>query len=114
MSRAGHQTVGLCEIDAAALAVLRARFPGPDICRNVEDYDSLPGNVDLVTAGFPCQDLSQAGRTLGINHGASKSGLVGEVIRLLFSHDPEWVLLENVPFMLQLARGESLAVLIAA
>lgn len=114
MSRAGHQTVGLCEIDDAALSVLRDRFPGVELCRNIEDYDSLPANVELVTAGFPCQDLSQAGHTLGINHGASRSGLVGEVIRLLLSHDPEWVLLENVPFMLQLARGESLAVLIGA
>jgi len=114
MCQAGHQTIGLCEIDQAAVAVLRARFPNAEICRNIEDYDSLPEDVQLVTAGFPCQDLSQAGGTLGINDGASRSGLVGEVIRLLLSHDPEWVLLENVPFMLQLARGESLAVLIGA
>lgn len=114
LSRSGHKTLSLCEIDPAATAVLRSRFRGVDIAPNIEDYDELPAQTDLVTAGFPCQDLSQAGRTLGINGGASRSGLVGEVIRLLMTHDPKWVLFENVPFMLHLARGRSLDVLLSA
>jgi DNA (cytosine-5)-methyltransferase 1 len=114
MARAGHRTVSLCEIDLAASAVLRKRFPRIELTANVEDVEDLPAGTELITAGFPCQDLSQAGRTLGINDGASRSGLVGEVIRLLMSHDPSWVLLENVPFMLHLARGKSLEVLIDA
>ena len=116
MERAGHATISLCEIDAAAQAVLRSRFPSVELVPNVEEYEELPTRTELVTAGFPCQDLSQAGRTLGIadGHSSSRSGLVGEVVRLLLTHDPEWVLFENVPFMLHLARGRSLEVLIDA
>jgi DNA (cytosine-5)-methyltransferase 1 len=112
LERAGHKTISFCEIDPVAQAVLRARFPGVELVPDVEEYGELPARTELVTAGFPCQDLSQAGRTLGINDGSSRSGLVGEVIRLLLTHDPKWVLLENVPFMLHLARGRSLEVLI--
>ena len=63
---------------------------------------------DLVAAGFPCQDLSQAGRTAGI--GGRNSGLVKRVFELLeqAEHPPEWLLLENVPFMLQLERGDAM------
>lgn len=114
LERAGHKAISLCEIEPTAQAVLRARFPRVELVPDVEQYDELPDATELVTAGFPCQDLSQAGRTLGLNDGLSdsRSGLVGEVVRLLYTHDPKWVLLENVPFMLQLARGRSLEVLI--
>jgi DNA (cytosine-5)-methyltransferase 1 len=53
--------------------------------------------------------LSQAGKTLGI--AGARSGLVGEVFRLLEKHRTPWVLLENVPFMLQLGRGEAMNVI---
>jgi DNA (cytosine-5)-methyltransferase 1 len=62
-----------------------------------------------VAAGFPCQDLSQAGKTAGIT--GANSGLVGEVFRLLgrMREGPRWLLLENVPFMLQLAQGKAMS-----
>jgi DNA (cytosine-5)-methyltransferase 1 len=72
----------------------------------------LPASVDLVTAGFPCQDLSQAGLTAGI--GGAKSGLVGEVFRLLDRRRVPWVVLENVSFMLHLDGGSALRTLVAA
>jgi DNA (cytosine-5)-methyltransferase 1 len=62
--------------------------------------------------GFPCQDLSQAGLTAGIE--GSRSGLVGEVFRLLDERRVPWVVLENVSFMLQLAKGRAMRVLIEA
>src|SRR5579862_2337426 len=105
LHHAGHQSVLLNEIDPGAQAVLRARFPGIDLTGDVCELRSLPA-VDLVAAGFPCQDLSQAGRTLGI--GGNRSGLVGHVFRLLETADPHWLLLENVPFMLQLDRGQAM------
>jgi DNA (cytosine-5)-methyltransferase 1 len=105
LHRVGHLSVLLNEIEPGAQAVLRARFPGIELTRDVCDLRSLP-DVDLVTAGFPCQDLSQAGRTLGIR--GSRSGLVGQVFRLLETADPCWLLLENVPFMLQLDRGRAM------
>jgi len=102
--RAGHSTELLCEIDSGARAVLRAHFPDVPIAADVRELGALP-SVDLVAAGFPCQDLSQAGRTRGIS--GAQSGLVGEVFRLLdgMKKAPKWLLLENVPFMLQLERG---------
>jgi DNA (cytosine-5)-methyltransferase 1 len=105
---AGHETVLLCEIDDAARAVLEARFPKVEhFVKDVCDVTDLRG-ADLVAAGFPCQDLSQAGRTAGIR--GEQSGLVAEVLRLIRDPEtaPKWLLLENVPFMLQLDGGEAM------
>lgn len=93
----------LCEIKPEASAVLSARFPGVRIEPNIVRMSLLPKGVDVVCAGFPCQDLSQAGRTIGI--GGQNSGLVGEVFRLLKRCPVPWLVLENVPFMLQLQGG---------
>lgn len=112
LTRSGHQTSLLCENDPAATAVLRARFPAIELCSDIRELEALPPDTTLVTAGFPCQDLSQAGRTAGIT--GAKSGLVGEVFRLIRRQSTPWVLLENVPFMLQLARGAALDVIIDA
>jgi DNA (cytosine-5)-methyltransferase 1 len=112
LHRAGHKTLELCEIDNPARAVLARRFPDIKVAEDATKYNRVPTDTDLIAAGFPCQDLSQAGRTLGIR--GSRSALVGEVFRLLRTtkHDVPLVLLENVPFMLQLARGEALSVLV--
>jgi DNA (cytosine-5)-methyltransferase 1 len=117
LSRAGHETTLLCEIDPVAQAVLRSRFEKSldstgRIIGDIKSLEALPSDVNLVTAGFPCQDLSQAGRTRGIR--GSRSGLIGEVFRLLDRARPQWVLIENVPFMLHLAKGEALHVIVAA
>lgn len=50
------------------------RFPDISVADDVRELESLPENADVVVAGFPCQDLSQAGRTAGI--GGEQSGLV--------------------------------------
>jgi DNA (cytosine-5)-methyltransferase 1 len=106
LHRAGHRSKLLCENDAAAIAVLKQNFPEVRRHADICTLRHLPRNTTLVTAGFPCQDLSQAGTTQGIS--GKRSGLVGEVFRLLEAHHTPWVLLENVPFMLQLARGEAM------
>jgi DNA (cytosine-5)-methyltransferase 1 len=109
LHRAGHETVLLCENDPTATAVLRARFPGVKYHGDVTDLAKLPQRTTLVAAGFPCQDLSQAGQTAGI--AGSRSGLVGEVFRLIAAQRTPWVLLENVPFMLQLSQGRAMEVI---
>lgn len=78
---------------------------------DVRKLGALP-KVDLVAAGFPCQDLSQAGRTAGIV--GLQSRLIGEVFKRLRSrtNGPRWLLLENVPFMLQLQRGRAMRYLV--
>lgn len=111
LHQAGHRTSLLCEIEPGAHHVLSTHFPDVELHRDVRELRSV-GSVDLLTAGFPCQDLSQAGRTAGI--GGRNSGLVGEVFRLLDSsrRKPRWLMLENVPFMLQLDRGQGMRFLV--
>ena len=105
LGKAGHKTVFICEKDAGAQAVLRQHFPNIPLEDDVLALDRLP-SADLVAAGFPCQDLSQAGATAGIK--GSQSSLVDKVLTLLEYADPRWVLLENVSFMLQLHRGAAM------
>ncbi|MER6486385.1 DNA (cytosine-5-)-methyltransferase [Streptomyces virginiae] len=106
LSRAGLETVLLCEVWSPAQAVLTRHFPGIPLAPDVQHLDALPGDVDVVTAGFPCQDLSQAGRTAGI--GGEQSGLVSHVFRLLQKHHPRWLVLENVRNMLVLDKGKAM------
>lgn len=112
LERAGHETSLLCEIDPIARAVLDARMPEVAKHDDIRTLKRLPQGTELVVGGFPCQDLSQAGQTRGI--AGSRSGLVGEVFRLLRKTQVPWLVLENVPFMLQLARGEALEVIVSA
>jgi DNA (cytosine-5)-methyltransferase 1 len=110
LSRAGFRTEIICEIDPGAAAVLRRQFAMP-VESDVRLLKAFP-KVDVIAAGFPCQDLSQAGRTAGI--GGRQSSLVKEVFKRLGtrSKGPRWLLLENVPFMLQLQRGRAMRYLV--
>ncbi|MGA9565627.1 MAG: DNA (cytosine-5-)-methyltransferase [Candidatus Korobacteraceae bacterium] len=108
---AGHETILVSENWTPAAAVLEARFPGIPNAGDVTTLKALP-TVDLLTAGFPCQDLSQAGKTAGIE--GKKSGLVDQVFRLIDGNRPDWVLLENVSFMLRLDRGSAMDRLVSA
>jgi DNA (cytosine-5)-methyltransferase 1 len=103
---AGHETVLLCEIDPNAQKVLTARFPGIPLVPDIRDLPALPAEVDVVAAGFPCTDLSQAGRTVGIS--GEQSGLVREVFRLVRRRHPSWLVIENVPNMLVLGGGHAM------
>lgn len=110
LRRAGHHAVLFCEIEPAARSVLGARFPDTRLCNDIRTLRILPP-VDLIAAGFPCTDLSQAGRARGI--AGSESGLVSHVFRLVeqMKKRPTWLLLENVPFMLHLHRGRAMRLL---
>lgn len=109
LAGAGHEAELLCEIEPAAVSVLEERFAGTKKQHDVRAMKAFPKGTELVAAGFPCQDLSQAGKTAGIT--GSRSGLIGEVFRLLEKKKVEWLLLENVSFMLQLGRGRALDVI---
>lgn len=106
LKRSGHDAELLCEIWKPARAVLSAHFPDCELAEDVRGLRSLPRATELLVAGFPCQDLSQAGMTAGI--GGQRSGLVDHVFRLLDRQRAPWVLLENVSFMLQLDRGKAM------
>ncbi|WP_280258298.1 DNA cytosine methyltransferase [Nocardia abscessus] len=107
LARHGWHTELLCEIEPGAQGVLAARFPDVPLHADITRLRAIPAGTELVAAGFPCQDLSQAGRTAGIT--GTRSGLVDEVFRLVRrKRGPRWLLIENVPFMLQLGRGAAM------
>ena len=81
LRRAGHNLVLACENNPEATTVLRTRFPELRLESDVCALRSIPQGVSLITAGFPCQDLSQAGRTAGI--WGTNQDCVWEVFRLI-------------------------------
>ena len=105
LARHGGAAELLCEFWEPAQRVLSTQFPEVPLTGDVRSLRSLP-KVDLVSAGFPCTDLSQAGRMSGINGEAS--GLVTEVFRLLRRPRPPMLLLENVRNMLVLDGGAAM------
>ncbi len=111
LHRAGHAAVLVCDILPTAKAVLNARFPDVEYRDDITRLRSLPADVDVVCAGFPCQDLSQAGRTAGLD--GERSGLIGEVFRLLSRRRVPTVVVENVPFMLQLNGGSAMRAIVS-
>jgi DNA (cytosine-5)-methyltransferase 1 len=106
LERAGHSTSLLCEINDDARMVLRDHWPAVPITPDVLDVRGLSRETDVVTAGFPCTDISQAGLTAGIS--GSQSGLVGEVFRLVRRRYPTFLVIENVQNMLVLGKGAAM------
>ena len=93
--------VAYCEIDPYARGVLLSRMAGGAIPAAPvwDDVSSLRGgmlpNVDIIYGGFPCQDISIAGRREGLE--GKRSGLFFEIMRLARETGAEWIFLENVP-----------------
>lgn len=103
---AGFESALLCEIMPEARAVLRQQFPDVDLRSDIRELAAIPGGTSIVCAGFPCQDLSSSGHKFGI--AGLRSSLIGEVFRLLSKTKADWVLLENVKFMLHLNGGQAM------
>ena len=100
--RAGIETSAFCEIDPAARAVLAHRWPDVPIFEDVTKLTAMKlweaglEQPDIITAGFPCQDVSLAGGR-GAGAAGPRSGLWREAARLVAECAPRWVLLENSP-----------------
>ena len=106
LERAGMQVIWQVEKDPYAQKVLRKHWPTVRLYDDVrtvhgrEDWcdGKLAGccldNVDLICGGFPCQDISNAGKRAGI--GGERSGLWREFHRIIDEVRPSWVLIENV------------------
>lgn len=111
--QAGYTSAMLCEIDPLARHVLKRQFPEVEVNEDVTALTGLP-TCDVLTAGFPCQDLSQVGQRKGIS--GPQSGLINAVFGLLQRQKraPTWVVLENVPFMLRLDGGRAIRSIIDA
>jgi DNA (cytosine-5)-methyltransferase 1 len=109
LERAGFETAAFCEIDPYAQKVLAKHWPGVPIYDDVrtitaERLASDGIGVDVITGGFPCQDISTAGKQAGIQDG-TRSGLWSECARLLGELRPQYAIFENVTNLLNGERG---------
>lgn len=138
LERAGMRVVAQAEVDPWRRRVLAARFPGVPIYDDVRSVsrepartewrgdagDGLAGehqggggwvepelSVDLLCGGFPCQDLSVAGKRRGL--AGERSGLFFEFARIADEFRPRWLLVENVPGLLSSADGRDMGVVLA-
>ena len=102
----GYKTTQFVEIDPYCQSVLRKNFPNTPIHDDIKTFSAKPGQFDVLTIGFPCQDLSVAGRQRGIND-ETRSGLFYESIRLLRTVRPRFALFENVRNLLSHGKGET-------
>ena len=117
LERAGMKSVAFCEINEYARSILAKHWPG---VRCYDDVRQLTGarlaadgvgRIDLMCGGFPCQDLSFAGKGAGL--AGERSGLYREIIRLAGEIRPLFIVLENVSALLSRGLGDVLGDLAA-
>ena len=107
LARAGMECAWQVEIDEQCGAVLEHHWAGVTRHGDITEVrGSELGGVDLVCGGFPCQDLSVAGRRAGL--AGERSGLFHEFMRIVDEVSPRWVLLENVPGLLSSNGGQDM------
>jgi DNA (cytosine-5)-methyltransferase 1 len=103
LERAGFETVAFCEIEDFPRRVLAKHWPGVPIYDDVRTLTAARlvrdgvGRPELICGGFPCQDISLAGRMSGID--GAKSGLWSEYRRLIEEIGPRFVIIENSPVL---------------
>ena len=104
LERAGMKTVAFCEIEPYCRAVLKKHWPDVPIYDDVRTLTSerlrADGitDIDVICGGFPCQDISAAGKQAGIDGG--RSGLWGELARIIGDVRPRYAIVENVSALL--------------
>lgn len=110
LERAGMECVGWCEFDRFAQASYRAIYDTSNLWFG-DDVTKVKGaelpKADLWTFGFPCQDVSIAGKQKGLKEG-TRSGLFYEIMRLLDEckeNKPKWLVCENVKNLLSIDGG---------
>jgi len=99
LERAGMQTVAFCETEPFCQNVLKKHWPGVPIYDDVKTLtaDRLARDgvaVDVICGGFPCQDISTAGKGAGL--AGARSGLWFEFHRLIAELKPRYAIIENV------------------
>jgi len=118
LTRSGHECVGQVEIDKHARAVLDLQFSDVpkhnDVTTAIEwaDEIGLTGSIDLVCGGFPCQDLSVAGKRAGL--AGARSGLFYDALRFATHTKAKTILLENVPGLLSSNQGRDVGAVLTA
>ena len=95
----GFKTTQFIEIDPYCQKVLKKHWPTIPIHDDIKTFSAEIGQFDIITGGFPCQDLSVAGRKAGITK-ESRSGLFYELMRIVCMVRPKFVVMENVAAIL--------------
>ena len=97
----GYETAAFCEIEEYPQKILAKRWPGvpiyPDVTKLTKEVLNNDGitTIDAICGGFPCQDISVAGKQAGVND-ETRSGLFSEITRLAGELRPSKLYLENV------------------
>ena len=104
----GFTTTQFVENNAYCQQVLRKNFPLVPIHDDINTFDTAFkfGEYDLITAGFPCQDLSSAGKQAGLREG-TRSSLFYRVIEIAKRVRPKYILFENVANTISHGNGET-------
>lgn len=109
----GHTTVCAVEIEPYCRKVLLQRqrdgiLPRFPIWDDVQTFDGTPwkGKVDVICGGFPCQDISIAGKGAGID--GKRSGMWDEMRRIISEIRPRYVFVENSPMLVVRGLGRVL------
>lgn len=98
-STGGFETIAFCEVEKYPLEILNKHWPNVPVYNDIKEltYERLKEDnlvPDVITGGFPCQDISCAGKGEGIK--AERSGLWSEMFRLIRDVRPAWTIIENV------------------
>lgn len=105
---AGAEVVFQCEIDKFCRQVLTKHWPTVELAGDIKKVEpsDIPNEANIWTGGFPCQDVSLAnqGKRKGLD--GERTGLFFEFIRLVEVKRPSWIILENVPGLLNSNNGE--------
>ena len=94
LERAGMHTIQFVEIDPYCRAVLKKHWPNVPCHDDIRTFHAPAGFADVICGGFPCQDISNAGKRAGID--GERSGLWKEALRVIYDVRPDYALLENV------------------
>jgi len=100
----GFETVAFCEIEPFPRRVLAKHWPEVPCYEDVRELTGARlaadgiARIDVLTGGFPCQDISSSGKQGGIS--AGRSGLWSEIVRLLGEIRPDFAIIENVTNLL--------------
>ena len=95
----GYQTVAFVEREPFCQYVLHNHWPDVPIYDDITTFNPEPGSADVICGGFPCQDISTAGKQAGIQQG-TRSGLFYELMRVVCLVRPQFVVMENVAAIL--------------
>lgn len=92
-STGGFETIAFCEIDPFCRSILEKHWPGVKIYEDVKDKSIKKIQADVIVGGFPCQDISSAGKGAGIR--GAKSSIWFAMFDAIKAIRPAWVVVEN-------------------